>query len=119
MKEYADVPWMVLLALFIVSSLPFFINKMNKSSIFILIGYDCVVNYVIPAIIRPTTAAKMGIDNFTIAFFLSFAIGYSLICFRREKKSRAEDTSGLFATISLVFFSTAAFLLAISNIKYF
>jgi hypothetical protein len=118
-KEYADVPWMGLLILFVIASLPFLIKGMSKSSIFILLGYDCVVNYVIPAILRPSTAASLGTDNFTTAFLLSFGVGYSLLCLRREKKSRAEDAGDVFSTISLIFFSAAAFLVALSNIKYF
>ncbi|HBC88435.1 MAG TPA: hypothetical protein DCZ94_15915 [Lentisphaeria bacterium] len=119
LKEYADVPWAGLLVLFVIASLPFFIKGLSKSSIFTLQGYNLLVSIVIPAILRPTTALSLGIDNFMTAFFLAFGIGYSLLCIRKEKANRAEDWDSTFSIISLIFFLGLTFLIVLNNLKFF
>ena len=114
LKEYTDVSWTGGIILFIIASLPMFIKKMGESSIIFLQAYYLLVNFIIPSFLQPT--AITGSDNFITAYFLSFGIGYSLLYFRKERKTK---TDGVGSITSLILFSGLTFLLINKNIKYF
>ena len=117
LKEYTDVYWTEFIILFIISSLPMFIRKMQYSILFLQV-YNLWVNLIIPSFLQPCTNPPLGHgnDNFITAFFLSFGIGYALLYFRKERKTK---TDGVVSIISLILFSGIIFLVIVKNIKYF